>query len=166
MRAATQGESGFVLMEALVVSMLVAITFLGLLGALFTGIRSSEVNRHVQRMEAALMSYGETLKSMPVYFSCGTGPDAHAAQPYLFGFDYTTQVKSPSGMAWQDPQGMVLKVQPAVKVMANDGTWSSYCPLARDNSGNRDSGIQLLTLEVTSKGRTITGHVVKTRPLS
>lgn len=179
-----RGQTGFVLMESLVVSMLVAVTFLGLMGALFTAIRSSDVNRHRQRMEAALTSYGETLKAMPTYLACGNNPVSnpsspsydptspafdpnwHALQPHLFGTDYDTGVSSASGMAWQDPPNMTLNVQPGVEVLAPDGSWNPNCPAARDGSGNADSGVQRLTLEVTSRGRTLTAQIVKTRPLS
>lgn len=166
------------------VAMLVAVTFLGLVGALFTAIRSSEVNRHAQRMEAALTSYGETLKAMPVYLACGDNPVSdssspaydpnssafdpnwRAVQPHLFGAEYDSGVRSGSGMAWTDPADMTLSLEPGVEVLANDGTWSASCPAARGSAGHRDSGAQRLTIEVTSRGRTITGQIVKTRPLS
>lgn len=177
-------------MEALVVSMLVAVTFLGLMGAIFAAIKSSDVNRHRQRMEAALTSYGETLKAMPVYLACGNNPVSDpsspsydpsspafdpnwkALQPHLFGSDYDTGVRSPSGMAWKDPQDMnnavdiTLSVEPGVEVLKNDGTWGTNCPASRGGSGYEDSGVQRLTIQATSRGQTMTAQVVKTRPLS
>lgn len=151
-------------------AMLVAVTFLGLMTALSTAIKSSDVNRHRQRMEAALTSYGETLKAMPVYLACGpsaaSDPDWRAQQPHLFGNDYAVGVTSGSGMAWQGLPDMTFSVKPAVEVLAPDGTWSANCPAARENSGYADSGVQRLTIEVTSRGRTLTAQIVKTRPLS
>jgi type II secretory pathway pseudopilin PulG len=138
-----------VLVEALVVIAIVAATVVGLVGGLVTSARVSENNRERQRMQAALTSYGETLRGEPYWpcsFSNPTRPTSAVAGIYA------------NNTAFPPLDRLTLSVQD-VKILGPDGAWVDTC----DAVSLQDSGVQLLTIRVdhAKPGRTASAQIVK-----
>lgn len=150
-----RGQSGFTLIEALLAILLISTIIVGLISGLFTAMIASSTNEDSQRIEAALVSYGASVKRMPYDTTCAAVDGTYS----------TAYVAWPEPGKWAIPAGMTAIIRKpkywrdvATGAAGGDRGWANSCP------GGKDPGAQLLTLEITYNGKTQTNTIVKRNP--
>jgi type II secretory pathway pseudopilin PulG len=154
-RRRSRGQSGFTLVEALLAIVFIATVVVGLISGLFTAMIASSTNEDSQRIEAALVSYGASVKRMPYDTTCAAVDGT-----------YSTAYNSwPEPGKWQVPAGMTALIRKpkywrnvATGGGGGDRGWASSCP------NGSDPGVQLLTLEISYNGKTQSNQIVKRNP--
>lgn len=146
------GQSGMTLIEVLLAVLLISTVVVGLISGLLTSMIASSDNQDARRAEAALVSYASSVKRMPYDTSCSIGNGVYSAA-YL---------SWPEPGKWAIPSSMTATI-PAPKFWRKDVSsgqprWSTTCP------GGVDPGAQLLTLQITYKGKDYTNTIVKRNP--
>ena len=171
-RRAERGQSGQSLVELIIVILMLSSVFLMVIGGLFAVNRASETNERIQTVDAALVAYGEILRTQVPYTSCDGGFDGKsvaqqyqtAAETYISG---NTGPGAGAVEAWLRPPAMVATVVPDVPIDSWDLAQRDFvtgCVLP-------DSGIQRISYVVTFREQneagdwvdvaTRTGQVVK-----
>lgn len=138
-------QRGTSLVEVLVGLVVMGLTIGGLLAATSTGVLSGASSRALARANSLLTSFSESIKSLP-YNVCAT------ASTYQSAFESTDAV-GPAERRLSRP-GVTLRVTD----VEDNSPGSSSCP-------SSDSGTQVVSMEVSVKGATVAGRVVKRTPL-
>lgn len=155
------GQEGFTLLEVLIAMSLITILVMALINGLLTSAKSDNSSNEVQRMNAALNSFGEVLKDVgyencadaewyqAVYDDALAGVADPAERQRIFGIAAMSDVRVTAVEYWSGasfPEG-------AARVA---GTYGDTC--------SDDSGTQRLTFEVSYVGRTRSAQTVKRDP--
>lgn len=148
-RLVVRCQGGFSLVEVLVVAFVAVPVILTGAYGLFTAISASSSTETRQRLEAAMTSYAESLKSLPTYAPCATASDVNTA----FG-------------AWPDRWNPDAEsgVASAGLAVADVDYWDQSTAQFTD-SCSTDMGARRLTMVVTDQsGNTLRGTVVTRNP--
>ncbi|MFV0318601.1 MAG: hypothetical protein ACK5O2_16765 [Microthrixaceae bacterium] len=140
-------QGGFGLVESLVSVVLTSMVIIALVGALLAAVRSSEAADRVQRADSAIGSFTESIKSMPYPTSAGGCPSLSDVR--------TGWANYPD--AWSPPPGITIEIEQIAHWQptgADAGSYAATCPPGGDPSAH------LLTVSVSSKGRTRLAEVV------
>jgi prepilin-type N-terminal cleavage/methylation domain-containing protein len=132
------GDGGYSLIEVLIAVMLVGTVIAALAAGMLTMINATRSTSEQQRLQAAVLSYTESLKSSP-YLRCGEAPTPSPAA-------YTTSHNAQPGR-WEPVDGMTAEIN-SVEYWHNSGAYGDYqssCPAV-------DQGRQRLTITVTLPG--------------
>lgn len=158
-----RGQAGQSLIELLIAIMLISLVFIAVTISILTMLRSTGVNRRIQAIDTALVSYGEVIsdRGLVPYVPCAsagaTGSDAVEVA-------YTTSAALPAAVStsnaavasdtWRKPVGMTVKVLRVDAWSLTDSKFVNECAVP-------DGGAQRVTYEVTYEGSTRTGQTVK-----
>jgi type II secretory pathway pseudopilin PulG len=155
-RRTDRGQGGQSLVELIIVILMLSTVFLVIIGGLFTINRASETNERIQTVDAALIAYGEILRTQVPYAQCAGGFEEEAvAQQYQTAAEaYITGNTGPGAgavEAWLRP--------PAMEVVITAGVDSWDLAEREFVSGCvfPDSGIQRVSYSATFRQKNADG---------
>ena len=146
------GQGGLTLLEVAVAIFLLAGIFVSLAAGLLTLTRSTVANTDAQTVDAALVSYGEIVRTQVAYRPCAAGVAAAYQTAALAGL--TTTGNPGATPSWRQPDGMTVAVT----------TVDSWDPTARSFATgclSPDPGAQRIGVQVDYRGTTRTAQIVK-----
>ncbi len=163
-------EAGVTLVEILVTVWIMGAVVTAMSGALFTMVKSSDINRRQSLAEAELRRFAETVRRTK-YIACAGGATSGGTQtqysdPTIFASSYQFTAET---TFWEQSSPTSLTVDPATFVSASDlnsrhshagdddETFANrdLCDPADGPTDQRDDGIQLVTLEVHDAGQPV-----------
>lgn len=139
-----RGQSGAGLIEVLVgILVMMPMTLAAVSGMQFT-TRTSAANEHRQELELTLTTATEDLKAMP-YLQCGT-PEEYQKLYGEWSAPLTTKLRSEEGVAAPEFTSVSYWAR-------GKGAYAESC--------GGDDGAQMIVVQVTGDGVTVTGTMVK-----
>jgi type II secretory pathway pseudopilin PulG len=160
-RRRPRGQAGQSLVEVIVSIVLIGGIFLALAGGLTAINRGTATNEKIQAIDAALVAYGEILRTQVAYANCsGSVPDTYQA-----GAETHIGLAAPgTSNTWYRPPDMVTEVLGVESWNLGSKAFLNRTPPALSACSTPDSGVQRIEYRVTFDGTTRTGEVVKRRP--
>lgn len=149
-RPPVSGQAGFSLIESVVSIALTSIVIVALAAGLLASIRSSTAADRVQRADAALASFSESLRAMPA------PPEGADGCPHLSGPDGFTDGYADfvtSGEGWSLP-GVSTAITKIEHWEPSTGEFATSCPAGGNPHVHR------LSLSVAVDGDSAVGQVV------
>lgn len=152
-------QRGQSLIEVSVAIILISAALLSLIGALFTSIRATEVNEDVSIVNAAIVGYGEVLRTDVAYRDCVGSPAIASyytsqAATKLSTYDPTSPSTTIDATRWRKPDTMAVQV-------TDVDSWSPGTQSFADGCADPDTGAQKLTISVSFNGEEKTAEVIK-----
>lgn len=151
-----RGQAGQSLVELIIAMLMLGTVFLVLVGGLFTVNQASETNERIQTVDAALIAYGEILRTQIPYVQCAGGfQEGAVGQAYQIAAEtYITGNTGPGAgavEAWLRPPVMVVEITSGIDswdLAERDFTSGCIVP---------DSGIQRVSYSATFRQPIVAG---------
>lgn len=152
-RVASADQRGQSLVEVLVAVLLTGTVFLAVIAGMLTVLRSTDLNKKMQAIDAGLGTYGGILQNQVAYTPCpGVGSitdnyqigyDPGGGQPYVLGAAQYMTGSNEVTAQWRRPNNIAMRVVSVRRWNPTSQTWDGGCTAP-------DSGAQLVRYQVTA----------------
>lgn len=153
---ASAGQRGQSLVELLVAVLLTGTVFLAVIAGMLTVMRSTDLNKTMQSIDAGLVAYGGILQNQVAYLPCPGAPDGTSMTdayqigyspggglPYVLGAAQYMTGSNAVTLQWRRPDKIAVKVVSVRRWNPVSQSWDSGCTAP-------DSGAQLVRYQVTA----------------